>query len=90
MFRYSQYVINYLFQSGLGSRVIVFRLQWCLFTMCEGKPTRMRRLCLKTSEAACQGGLGITSSSEEVYKLMLWPYPFWDFNAHGLKVNLEI
>ena len=32
----------------------------------EGKPTRKRRLCLKTSEAE-----GITSSSEEVYELML-------------------
>ena len=30
------------------------------------KPPQMRRLCLKTSEAA-----GITSSSEEVYELML-------------------
>ena len=37
----------------------------------EGKPTRMRRLCLKTSEAEGQGGLGITSSSKEVYELML-------------------
>ena len=37
----------------------------------EGKPTRMRRLCLKTSEAEGRGGLGITSSSEEVYELML-------------------
>ena len=37
----------------------------------EGKPKRMRRLCLKTSEAAGRGGLGITSSSEEVYELML-------------------
>ena len=36
----------------------------------EGKPTRMRRLCLKTSEAEGRGGLGITSS-EEVYELML-------------------
>ena len=34
----------------------------------EGKPPWMRRLCLKTSEAA---GLGITFSSEEVYELML-------------------
>ena len=39
--------------------------------LCEGKPTRMRRLCLKTSEAKGRGGLGITSSSEEVYELML-------------------
>ena len=30
----------------------------------EGKPTRMRRLCLKTSEATGRGGLGITSSSD--------------------------
>ena len=37
----------------------------------EGKPTRTRRLCLKTSEAEGRGGLGITSSSEEVYELML-------------------
>ena len=37
----------------------------------EGKPMRMRRLCLKTSEAEGRGGLGITSSSEEVYELML-------------------
>ena len=39
--------------------------------ICEGKPTRMRRLCLKTSEAEGRGGLGITSSSKEVYELML-------------------
>ena len=39
--------------------------------LCDGKPTRMRRLCLKTSEAEGRGGLGITSSSEEVYELML-------------------
>ena len=32
---------------------------------CEGKPTRMRRLCLKTYETAGRGGLGITSSSED-------------------------
>ena len=37
----------------------------------EGKPPRMRRLCLKTSEAEGRGGLGITSSSEEVYELTL-------------------
>ena len=34
-----------------------FLLSW----LCEGKLTRMRRLCLKTSKAAGQGGLGITS-----------------------------
>ena len=51
---------------------------------------RMRRLCLKTSEAAGRVGLGITSSSEEVYELMLWPYSFWDLNAHHMKSNLEI
>ena len=32
----------------------------------KGKPTRMRRLCLKNFEAAGRGGLGITSSSEEL------------------------
>ena len=42
-----------------------------LESISEGKPTRMGRLCLKTSEAEGRGGLGITSSSEEVYELML-------------------
>ena len=37
----------------------------------EGKPTRKRRICLKNPEAAGRGGLGITSSSEEVYEFML-------------------
>ena len=54
----------------------LYFLEGCLFEKCggsisEGKPTRMRRLCLKTSEAEGRGGLGITSSSEEVYELML-------------------
>ena len=47
---------------------------WCpasALKFSEGKPTRMGRLCLKTSEAEGRGGLGITSSSEEVYELML-------------------
>ena len=43
----------------------------CTCKFSEGKPTRMRRLCLKTFEAEGRGGLGITSSSEEVYELML-------------------
>ena len=37
----------------------------------EGKPMSMRRLCLNTSEAAGQRVLGITISSDEVYKLIL-------------------
>ena len=49
-------------------------INWLLMfgrLLSEGKPTRMRRLCLKTSEVEGRGGLGITSSSEEVYELML-------------------
>ena len=51
------------------SEVIFLTASIGLFS--EGKPTRMRRLCLKTSKAEGRGGLGITSSSEEVYELML-------------------
>ena len=40
------------------------------YKLSEGKPTRMRRLCLKTSEAEGRGGWDITSSSEEVYELI--------------------
>ena len=49
--------------------------------LCEGKPTRMRSLCLKNSEAAGWseikggwggwGGSGITSSSNRAYALTL-------------------
>ena len=46
-------------------------LHYANWGLSEGKPTRMRRLCLKTSKAEGRGGLGITSSSEEVYELKL-------------------
>ena len=63
--------------TGSYGRIGVYRVvlqQYVLqifMGLSEGKPTRMRRLCLKTSEAEGRGGLGITSSSEEVYELML-------------------
>ena len=63
--------------AGLGSIGLMFVARTTIYNMAinkrisEGKPTRMRRLCLKTSEAEGRGGLGITSSSEEVYELML-------------------
>ena len=37
----------------------------------EGKPQRMRVLCLKTSGATGRGGLGINSSSVEYVKVNL-------------------
>ena len=54
------------------------------------KLTRMK-LCLKTSEATGQGGVGITSPPKEVYKLTFWPHFFYDINyVHSLKLNLEM
>ena len=51
--------------------------------MSEGKPTRMRRLCLKTSKAEGRGGLGITSSSELGFECTWYEIKSRDMNEKG-------
>ena len=66
--------VNYAFISCLLSIYTLAQLiSHCtnFSTISEGKPTRIRRLCLKTFEAEGRGALDIISLSEEVYELML-------------------
>ena len=63
-------------QNNEGKKLIIcilftHSLKSFIINISEGKPTMMMRLCLKTSKAAGRGCFGITSSSEQVYKLML-------------------
>ena len=58
------FLISTLQQDSMWRRYVMEDMSQ--YWLSEGKPMSMRRLCLKTSSAFGLGGLGMTSSSEEV------------------------